>query len=78
VYARFQRAVERRAACLVARLVERVNFGMRLARALVAALPDDNAFIRDDARADHRIRSGAAESPLGELQSPPHPVVVLA
>src|SRR5262249_45322814 len=74
----FQRAVERSAARLVARLVERVNFCMRLACALVGPLADHNAFVGDHARANHRIRRRPTEPALGEQERPPHPVTVLS
>jgi hypothetical protein len=49
-----------------------MDFCVRLARALVRTVADDNAFIGDDRRADDRIRSGAAETAARLLQRAAH------
>ena len=55
VRARFQRAVERRAASPRPRVREGDHFGVRSAGHLVRAAPDDHAVVVDDQRADHGI-----------------------
>src|SRR6185503_13945848 len=56
VRTRLERAVQRRAARALAGLLQRVHLRMRFARALVRAVADDDAVIRDDAGADDGVR----------------------
>ena len=58
--ARLERAVQRGAAGARSRLRQRPHFGVRLARALVVALPDHDAVRRHQHRANQRIRTGPA------------------
>ena len=76
--ARLERAVERGAARALARFVERVHFGVRLAGALVRALADHDAIVGHDAGADHRIGRRAPEPAARVLERPPHPAQVVA
>ena len=75
--ARFERAVQRGAAGGVARFVQRMDLGVRLAGALVRALPHHDAVVRHHARADERIGRGAPQSSAGMLDRPPHPSLVV-
>ena len=73
VHARFERAVQRGAPRALARLLEGDHLRVRLARALVTPVADDDALGGDDARADSRIRRGAADAAARMLERPPHP-----
>ena len=72
VRARLERAVERRAAREIARLVERTHLGVRSACVLVISLTDDRAVFAHDDRADHRIRTGRSAAALGEIERAVH------
>ena len=72
-----ERAVERGAARELTSLVQRMNFRVRLARALMRAVADDDAFIGDDGRADDGIRRGAAKTTARLFQRAAHPPPVL-
>jgi hypothetical protein len=71
--ARFQRAVQRCPARALTSLVERMNFGVRSASAFVRAIAHDDAVIRDDRCANHRIRRGAADSAARLRECAAHP-----
>jgi hypothetical protein len=77
VRARFERAVQRRAAGEAARLLERIDLGVRLTRAFVRPLADDHAFVRDHACAYYGIRRRASEAAPRMLEGTPHPSMVV-
>src|SRR5262245_21570324 len=70
--ARLQGAVERGASRIRAGFLERMHFRVRLSGPLVRALPDDDAFARDDTGADHRVGRGPPESEACVIQRPSH------
>ena len=74
--ARLERAVQRGAARVLARFVERHDLGVRLADATVVALADNDAVIRHDDRADERIRTRLSAAALGQLQRAIHVIAV--
>src|SRR6266850_4628939 len=74
--ARLERAVQRGAPRVLARFVERHDFGVRLANATMIALADDDAVIRHDDRADERIRTRLPAAALGQLQRAIHVIAV--
>src|SRR5262249_20350656 len=78
VRTRFERAVHRRAARPFARFVQRVHLGVRFPGAFMRAIADDDAFVGDDAGADDRIGSRAAEAAARLLERAPHPAQVAA
>ena len=77
VRARLERAVQRRAASVRARLVERVDLRVRPAGEFVRALADHDAFVRDHARADDRVGRRPSEAAARMLDRPPHPPCVV-
>src|SRR6185295_10051306 len=74
--ARFERAVERRAAGAGAGFGERVDFGVRLAGPLMEPLPHDHAVGRDHDRADEWIGTGASGAARGVKQRALHVVAL--
>ena len=72
--ARLQRHVECCAVALVPpllRISERLNFRMRLARAMMPAAPNDFAPLDQDC-ADHGVWRSRAIAPAGQTQGQPH------
>src|SRR4051812_29033743 len=69
VRAGLQRDVERRAARLLPRRLERPNLGVRLAGPLVPALADDLVAVGDD-RTDDGVRVRREAAALGQLERP--------
>ncbi len=59
-----------------ARLLEGHHLGVPGPRALVPALAEEITVLGDDDGAHHRVRRYAAPAALGELQGPPHLLLV--
>src|SRR5262249_22300127 len=68
----FQRGIERRAAGAHAGGAQRVNLGMRTARALMKPLSYDHAVVGHHDGADQRVRAGAAAATRGVEQRTLH------
>jgi hypothetical protein len=68
----FERAVESRATGPLAGAIERANFGMRQAGALVITVTDNDAVIIDNHGADHGIGCSLAASALRQAQGTVH------
>ena len=75
MHARLERHVHRRVANLVA-LQQRLDFRMRLARALMPPLGNDLA-VADDHRSNHRIGTHRVAAALRELERPAHEAFVV-
>jgi len=70
----FERDAKRRAARIETtflRVMERLDFRVRQARAPMPAAPDDFAIVHQH-RANHRIRRGRAVTAPGEAEGKPH------
>src|SRR5712691_382638 len=72
VTARLERAVQRRAPRPRTRRLQRVDLGVRLARALVEPLTNDDAVRRHDDRADERIGTGSPGAARRVKERPLH------
>ena len=69
--ARLKRDVECSTSRLFAGCIERENFSVRLAGAVMISLADDAAF-RDDHRSDHRVRTRAPAAPCRKAKRSSH------
>src|SRR5258705_7842700 len=71
-----ERAVQRASPSMRAGFRQRANLGVRLARALVIALPHDHAGRRHHDRADERIGTGASAAPRGMKERAVHELLI--
>src|SRR5262249_31287682 len=75
MHARLERHVHRRAASVID-AKQRLDLGMRLARALMPPLRDGLA-VADDHRSDHRIRAHRVSAALRKLERAAHKAFIV-